>query len=287
MNKKIIIGLISIITLIIIIFINTKQNNIESTNKETPSQEITKTKNISPNKNKPITQKEDLINQRINKVQSQKPTERPNLKGLVPENLEELRYEEEHGRLHKIEDQSYVNLDTKEVFLDYEHQIERFENEFVDQTLDFPLPNAMFEKEKTDPELFKELMENKPEWFDTENRDIVNYAFFQYIKPKEIKMVLFDMSANLENSLEFFYFEDGINLKKFKFKNCDQYSCRDKNKKISIFFQCWDKGCRGDVSQLKSRDFFIIDEKGRIFIYNELDKEGNQIPFIHGYINID
>ncbi len=238
--------------------------------------------------------KEDLINQRINKVQNHKPIENLDSKvfvkldiQLVPENLEELRYEEEHGRLHKIEDQSYVNLDTKEVYLDYEHQIERFENEFVDQTLDFPLPNAMYEKEKTDPELFRELMENKPEWFDTENRDIVNYAFFQYIKPKEIKMVLFDMSANLENSLEFFYFEDGINLKKFKFKNCDQNSCRDKNKKISIFFQCWDKGCRGDVSQLKSRDFFIIDEKGRIFIYNELDKEGNQIPFIHGYINID
>ncbi len=286
MNKKIIIGLISIITLIIIIFINTKQNNIESTNKETPSQEITKTKNISPNKNKPITQKEDLINQRINKVQSQKPTERPNLKGLVPENLEELRYEEEHGRLHKIEDQSYVNLDTKEVFLDYEHQIERFENEFVDQTLDFPLPNAMFEKEKTDPELFKELMENKPEWFDTENRDIVNYAFFQYIKPSELEMVAYDITNKKAKSFEFFYFEDGVNLRKTFFDSCNTTFCLNTENKIQIRMACGDKECRGAVAH-ENRDFFIIDEKGRIFIYNELDKEGNQIPFVDRFIEVD
>ncbi len=88
--------------------------------------------------------KQNLINKRIKDLKNNKPIERPNLKGLVPENLEELRYEEEHGRLHKIEDQSYVNLDRKEVYLDYEHQIERFENEFVDKTLYFYLPNAMF-----------------------------------------------------------------------------------------------------------------------------------------------
>tara|TARA_B100000073_G_C23692093_1_gene556874 strand:+ start:81 stop:887 length:807 start_codon:yes stop_codon:yes gene_type:complete len=232
--------------------------------------------------------KQNLINKRIKDLKNNKPIERPNLKGLVPENLEELRYEEEHGRLHKIEDQSYVNLDRKEVYLDYEHQIERFENEFVDQTLDFSLPNAMFEKEKTDPELFKELMENKPEWFDTENRNIVNYAFFQYIKPNEIKMLLFDMSANLANSFEFFYFENGINLKKVVFKNCSQQygSCINKEEKLSIIFNCHDKGCSGSISDL-NRNFFIIDEQGRLFIYNQLDKEGNLIPFIHGYIDED
>lgn len=286
MNKKITVSLILIISLIIIIFTNTKQNNIESINKETPSQEISKTKNISPNKNKPITQKEDLINQRINKVQSQKPTERPNLQGLVPENLEELRYEEEHGRLHKIEDQSYVNLDTKEVYLDYKHQIERFENEFVDQTLDFPLPNAMFEKEKTDPELFKELMENKPEWFDTENRDIVNYAFFQYIKPSELEMVAYDITNKKAKSFEFFYFEDGVNLRKTFFDSCNTTFCLNTENKIQIRMACGDKECRGAVAH-ENRDFFIIDEKGRIFIYNELDKEGNQIPFISGFIDED
>ena len=258
-------------TLLIILFSITVINSLESKELENKSLQ---------------EKKQNLINKRIKDLRNNKPTERPNLKGLVPENLEELRYEEEHGRLHKIEDQSYVNLDRKEVYLNYEHQIERFENEFVDQTLDFSLPNAMFEKEKTDPELFKELMENKPEWFDTENRDIVNYAFFQYIKPSEIKMLLFDMSINLANSFDFFYFEDGINLKKFRFENCNEYVCRNREEKISIIFHCGDKECRGTVSH-KNRDFFIIDKQGRLFIYNELDKDGNKIPFIHGYIDED
>ncbi len=284
MNKKIIIGFISIITLIIIIFINTKQNNIESTNKETPSQEIAKTKNIAPPKTNPITQKEDLINQRINKVQSQKPTERPNLQGLVPKNLEELRYEEEHGRLHKIEDQSYVNLDTKEVYLDYEHKIERFENELVDQTLDTLLPNFMVDRAMKDPTLYEDLKKHKPEWLETENRYIVNYAFFQYIKPSELKMVAYDITNKKAKSFEFFYFEDGVNLRKTFFDSCNTTFCLNTENKIQIRMACGDKECRGAVAH-ENRDFFIIDEKGRIFIYNELDKEGNQIPFIHGYID--
>ncbi len=237
--------------------------------------------------------KEDLINQRINKVQNHKPIENLDSKvfvkldiQLVPENLEELRYEEEHGRLHKIEDQSYVNLDTKEVYLDYEHQIERFENEFVDQTLDFPLPNAMYEKEKTDPELFRELMENKPEWFDTENRDIVNYAFFQYIKPSELEMVAYDITNKKAKSFEFFYFEDGVNLRKTFFDSCNTTFCLNTENKIQIRMACGDKECRGAVDH-ENRDFFIIDEKGRIFIYNELDKEGNQIPFVDRFIEVD
>ena len=230
--------------------------------------------------------KQNLINKRIKDLKNNKPIERPNLKGLVPENLEELRYEEEHGRLHKIEDQSYVNLDRKEVYLDYEHQIDRFENEFIDKTLDFPLPNAMFEKEKTDPELFKELMENKPEWFDTENRDIVNYAFFQYIKPKELEMAAYDISNKKAKSFDFFYFEDGINLSKVTFNYCYKTNCYNTDKTISIGVACGNTECRGSVDH-ENRDYFIIDEKGRVFIYNELDKEGNLIPFIHGYIDED
>ena len=285
MNKKIVGSLILIITLIIIIFINTKQNNIEVTNQETPSQEISKINNTKTSQIE-TSEKDDLISKRINDLKNNKPTERPNLQGLAPENLEELRYEEKHGRLHKIEDQSYVNLDTKEVYLDYKHQIERFENEFVDQTLDFPLPNAMFEKEKTDPELFKELMENKPEWFDTENRDIVNYAFFQYIKPSELEMVAYDITNKKAKSFEFFYFEDGVNLRKTFFDSCNTTFCLNTENKIQIRMACGDKECRGAVAH-ENRDFFIIDEKGRIFIYNELDKEGNQIPFISGFIDED
>jgi len=284
MNKKILVSLILIITLIIIIFMNTKQNNIESINEKTPSQETVKTKNITPPQTNPITQKEDLINQRINKVQSQKSTERPNLQGLVPENLEELRYEEEHGRLHKIEDQSYVNLDTKEVYLGYEHKIERFENELVDQTLDVALPNYLYEQAMSNPMLYKELMEADPELLNNEPRYIINSAFFQYIKPKELKMVAYDISNKKAKSFDFFYFEDGINLSKVTFNYCYKTNCYNTDKKISIGVACGNTECRGSVDH-ENRDYFIIDEKGRVFIYNELDKEGNQIPFIHGYIN--
>jgi len=275
MNKKIIIGFISIITLIIIIFINTKQNNIESTNEKTPSQETVKTKNITPPQTNPITQKEDLINQRINKVKNQKPTERPNRQGLVPENLEELRYEEEHGRLHKIEDQSYVNLDTKEVYLDYEHQIDRFENEFVDQTLDVALPNHFYENAISNPILYKELMEANSELLNNEPIYIVNYAFFQYIKPRELEMVAYDITNKKAKSFDFFHFEDGINLSKITFKNCDGKSCYNQDKKTNIIFRCGNKECRGSINNLKKSDSFILDENGNLFIYNNLDKEGN------------
>ena len=94
------------------------------------------------------------------------------------------------------------------------------------------------------------------------------------------------MSTNLANSLEFFYFKDGINLQKFTFKNCDQSVCRDKNKKISIIFHCGNKECRGTVAH-ENIDYFIIDEQGRVFIYNKLDKEGNQIPFVDRFIEVD
>ncbi len=274
MNKKIVGSLILIITLIIIIFINTKQNNIEVTNQETPSQEISKINNTKTSQIE-TSEKDDLISKRINDLKNNKPTERPNLQGLAPENLEELRYEEKHGRLHKIEDQSYVNLDTKEVYLDYEHQIDRFENEFVDQTLDVALPNHFYENAISNPILYKELMEANSELLNNEPIYIVNYAFFQYIKPRELEMVAYDITNKKAKSFDFFHFEDGINLSKITFKNCDGKSCYNQDKKTNIIFRCGNKECRGSINNLKKSDSFILDENGNLFIYNNLDKEGN------------
>ena len=286
MNKKIVGSLILIITLIIIIFINTKQNNIEVTNQETPSQEISKINNTKTSQIE-TSKKDDLINKRIKDLRKNKPTEKPNLKGLVPENLEELRYEEEHGRLHKIEDQSYVNLDRKEVYLDYEHQIDRFENEFVDQTLDVALPNHFYEQAMSNPVLYERVMEVEPELLNNEPRYIVNYAFFQYIKPNEMKMLLFDMSINLANSFEFFYFKDGINLKKIIFENCNQYTCLNEKEGLSIIFHCSETECKGSIDNFKKSDSFILDENGKLFIYNNLDEKGNKIFQIQKRLNID
>lgn len=266
MNLKIIIN----ISLIILFSINII-NNVESQELESTSLQ---------------EKKQNLINKRIKDLKNNKPTERPNLKSLVPENLEELRYEEENGRLHKIEDQSYVNLEKKEVYLDYEHQIDRFKNEFVDQTLDVALPNYLYEQAISNPTLYKELMEANSELLNNEPRYIVNSAFFQYIKPKELEMAAYDITNKKANSFEFFYFEDGVNLNKTFFDSCDTIVCLNTENGIRIRFSCSDKECRGTVSH-KNRDYFMIDEKGRLFIYNELDKDGNQIPFIHGFIDED
>jgi hypothetical protein len=135
-----------------------------------------------------------------------------------------------------------------------------------------------------EPALYKRVMEVEPELLNNDPRHIMNYAFFQYIKPTELEMVSNDMTLNLANSFDFFYFEDGINLNKVTFNTCDRNNCKDTLTDIRIRFYCGKTECRGIVSH-KNRDYFIMDEKGRVFIYNELDKEGNQIPFIHGDIN--
>ena len=260
MNLKIIINIS-----LIILFSVTITNSVES--KELESKSLQE-------------KKQNLINKRIKDLKNNKPTERPNLKGLLPENLEELSYEEEHGRLHKIENQSYVNLDRKKVYLNYEHQIDRFKNEFVDQTLDVALPNYLYEQAISNSTLYKELIAANSELLNNEPRYIVNSAFFQYIKPRELEMVAYDITNKKANSFEFFYFEDGINLNKTFFDSCDTIVCLNTENGIRIRFSCGEKECRGTVSH-KNRDYFIVDEQGRVFIYNELDKDGNQIPFIY------
>jgi hypothetical protein len=136
-----------------------------------------------------------------------------------------------------------------------------------------------------EPALYKRVMEVEPELLNNDPRHIMNYAFFQYIKPTELEMVANDITLNLVNSFEFFHFEDGINLNKIIFENCNGKSCYNQDKKTRITFRCGDKECRGSIENLKNRDSFILDENGKLFIYNELDKEGNQIPHIHRKIN--
>ena len=199
-------------------------------------------------------------------------------------NIHELEYEEKNGRLYKIEDQSYVNLEKKEVYLDYKHQIDRFENEFIKQTLDVSLPNYAIEMRNNNPSSdYPGYYSRLPDDYFDEERYIQNYAFFQYIKPIEFENVRVDLRLKRINSFDFFVLEDGNKLKKIVFKDCESsYTCRQS--KFSLGASCSKDECSGSISFDSAATYFRLYEDGKLFLYNEQDENGTKIPNIHEII---
>ena len=223
MNKKLMsLSIIAVGLLCAVTYFAMKDDKIEFSEVvhesiEKSQQQTSKIENNVINGSK-TNNNQGLINQRIASIKNNKPTEKNGSHGLVSANIEELKYESENGRLYKIEDQSYVNLEKKEVYLDYKHQIDRFENEFIKQTLDVSLPNYILEHMKGRIEEYKN-MQGIPEGYFDEERYIQNYAFFQYIKPIEFESVIENLIIERLNSFEFFVLENGNKLKKIVFKD--------------------------------------------------------------------
>jgi len=124
MNKKLMsLSIIAVGLLCAVTYFAMKDDKIEFSEVvhesiEKSQQQTSKIENNVINGSK-TNNNQGLINQRIASIKNNKPTEKNGSHGLVSANIEELKYESENGRLYKIEDQLYVNLEKKEVYLDY------------------------------------------------------------------------------------------------------------------------------------------------------------------------
>jgi hypothetical protein len=192
---------------------------------------------------------------------------------------EEL-YERENGRFHLIEDQSYVDLENNEVFLDYQHQIDRFENEEVDKILNM--------KHKKSEYVYKNFLKEDVSDI-SETLQIVNYKFFKYINPSEFENIIEDMSYGNRGSFNFFNLENGDELVKIKFTHCVDKECFSENNMYDIFAVCLDNVyCEGRIfksinkKQIKSN--FYINNEDKLFISNLLDKNGKRLKIHNPFV---
>lgn len=216
------------------------------------------------NKAEPIqTNEVDIgrVNERRNKVFEELEKEKLWFKNLT---IEEQYRHLKKPMLELITDQSFVDYENNRVLFDKDNEIPRFDNKKVDEILDYVYENYSYKYHPEEYEVAPEEIK------------IVNYKFFQYLKPIEIKRMINDIAVGLVDGFDFYWLEDGNELKKVNFNRCENEICyADIAPKIrySLFFAC-DNTCNGNVDYNSQVLSFNIDESGKLLLYNNLDENG-------------
>jgi hypothetical protein len=211
----------------------------------------------------------DKVNERRNKIINDLKRSELLFKNL---SIDEQYFQLKKPMLDLISDQSFVDYDNKRILFDKYNEIPRFENKKVDDRLNHVYTNYDY---KYDPLSYNGI--------EPEPIQILNYRFFQYLKPIDIKRIISDTKMGLIDGFDFFWLENGNELKKIPLKKCGDGLCyyeevySKKYSMYSMFILC-DDVCRGSMSYNGDRLFFNIDENGRLFLYNELNKDGGFRP---------
>jgi hypothetical protein len=146
-----------------------------------------------------------------------------------------------------LSNNTVTELEIKRIPFDYNNKIDKPENSLLKKTL-------------------KNISNNKklPAMID-------NYAFFNYISPKDFLKNITNLLLNPENEIDFYYLETKEKINKITFTSCEikhDFFCNTKNYSYTLYFRCDDFDCSGEVIKNSNKMYFYLNENSKLFIYN-------------------
>lgn len=203
-------------------------------------------------------------NERREKVLKELKQKELNFKNL---SIDDQYYKLKKPKLDLISNQDLVDYENKRILIDRNSEIPRFEDPIVDERMNFIYKNYDYEK---NPEEYNGQV--------PEPIKIVNYRFFQYLKPIDVKRMIGDTQMGLIDGFDFYWLENGNDLKEIPLKKCGInricYYEKEYSNQYSLHLDCNVDHCRGRMSYNSRYLYIHINKRGELFMYNQYDKEG-------------